>query len=181
MTRLMSYTTSLLAFTVSIAAFTAFAELHQNTLTIDATNRENWPYINLTKGETVDIADPATSMAWDLGFKQTAVIVNGGVSGPGKTGALALKDISFEVVLEAPAEGDYVSDTDQIATFARGDGWYTYTGPPNHWILPNPKVYVLQIDADAKAQPQAHIITRKSVLSVITKITKSKKVRQTSL
>ena len=45
------YTTSLLVFTVSIAVFTVYAELHQNTLTIDATNRENWAYINLTKGD----------------------------------------------------------------------------------------------------------------------------------
>ena len=118
---------------------------------VDATNRENWAYINLTTGETVDIADPATSMAWNLGFKRTEVIANGGVSGPGKTGALVLKDISFEEVLEAP-EDDYVSDTDQIATFARGDGWYTYTGPPNHWILPNPTVYVLRIATAPKVQ-----------------------------
>ena len=146
------HTTLLLALTVSIAALTASAELHHNTLTVDATDRENWAYLNLTKGETVDIADPATSMAWDLGFKRTEVIVNGGVSGPGKTEALALKDLSFEDVFEAP-EGDYVSDTDQIATFARGDGWYTYTGPPNHWVLPNPKVYVLRIASDTKAKP----------------------------
>ena len=146
------YTTTLVVFTVSIAIFTATAELHQNKLTVDATDRENWAYVNLTEGETVDIADAATSLAWDLGFKRTGVIVNGGVSGPGKTGALALKDISFEDVLEAP-EGDYVSDTNQIATFARGDGWYTYTGPPNHWVLPNPKVYVLRIAADTQTQP----------------------------
>ena len=152
MTQLMFHTTSLLAITVSIVVLTASAELHQNTLTVDATDRENWAYVNLTKGETVDIADPATSMAWDLGFKRTAVIANGGISGPGKTGALVLKDISFEDVLEAP-EGDYVSDTDQIATFARGDGWYTYTGPPNHWVLPNPIVYALRIAVNPKAQP----------------------------
>ena len=152
MTRLMPYTTSLLALTVSIAVLTASAELHQHTLTVDATDHENWAYINLTKGEMVDITDPATSMAWDLGFKRTEVTANGGASGPGKTGALILKDISFEGVLKAP-EDDYVSDTDQIATFARGDGWYTYTGPPNHWVLPNPKVYVLRIAADAKTQP----------------------------
>ena len=91
-------------------------------------------------------------MVWDLGFKRTEVIVNGGVNGPGKTGTLALKDISFEDVLKAP-EDDYVSDTDQIATFARGEGWYTYTGPPNHWILPNPKIYVLRTAADTKTQP----------------------------
>ena len=152
MTRLMPYTTSLLALTVSIAVLTASAELHQHTLTVDATDRENWAYINLTKGEMVDITDPATSMAWDLGFKRTEVIANGGANGPGKTGALALKDISFEDVLEAP-ESNYVSDTDQIATFARGDGWYTYTGPPNHWVLPNPKVYVLRIAPDTQTEP----------------------------
>ena len=150
MTRLM-YTT--LLFTVSIAVFTASAELHQNTLTVDATDRENWAYVNLTEGETIDIADPAASMAWDLGFKRTEVIANGGVSGPGKTGALALEDIPFEDVLEAP-EGEYISDTEQIATFARGDGWYTYTGPPNHWILPNPKVYILRIPADPAAESE---------------------------
>ena len=36
------YTTTLLVFTVSVAVFTASAELHQNILTVDATNRENW-------------------------------------------------------------------------------------------------------------------------------------------
>lgn len=152
MTRLMVYTTSIMVFTVSIAVFTVSAELHQNTLTVDATDRENWAYINLTEGEMVDIADAASSLAWDLGFKRTEVIANGGVSGPGKTGALVVKDISFEDVLEAP-EDNYVSDTDQIATFKRGDGWYTYTGPPNHWVLPNPKVYVLRIARDPKVQP----------------------------
>ena len=34
------YTTILLVFTVSVAVFTASAELHQNTLTVDATDRE---------------------------------------------------------------------------------------------------------------------------------------------
>ena len=67
---------------------------------------------------------------------------------------MALEDISFEDVLEAPEEA-YVSDTEQIATFARGDGWYTYTGPPNHWVLPNPKVYVLQISADPTAESES--------------------------
>ena len=151
MTQLMVYTTLIVVFTVSIAVFTVFAELHQNTLTVDATDRENWAYVNFTEGETVDIADAASSLAWDLGFKRTEVIANGGVSGPGKTGALALKDITFEEVLEAP-EGDYVSDTDQITTFKQGNGWYTYTGPPNHWVLPNPKIYVLRIATGAETQ-----------------------------
>lgn len=59
MTRLMFHTTSLLAITVSIVVLTASAELHQNTPTVDATDRENWAYVNVTKGEAVDIADKA--------------------------------------------------------------------------------------------------------------------------
>lgn len=55
MTRLMFHTTSqckaktnyailgiILVFTVSMAVLTAPAELHQNTLMVDATDRENW-------------------------------------------------------------------------------------------------------------------------------------------
>lgn len=49
------YTTSLLVFTLSIAVLTASAELHQNTLMVDATNRENWAYINLTTGEVESV------------------------------------------------------------------------------------------------------------------------------
>lgn len=71
------------------------------------------------------------------------MIVNGGVSGPGEGSALILDGVQFEDIVEAP-EGDYVPDTDQITAIARGDGWYTYTGPPNHWILPNDWVYILQ-------------------------------------
>ena len=40
MTRLM-YTTLLLVFTISTIVLTVEAELHQNTLTVDATDREN--------------------------------------------------------------------------------------------------------------------------------------------
>ncbi len=143
MKRLMFFTTSLIIFSFSCVILNTHAEIHQNTLTIDATDRDNWVFVNLLANETVEIDEPKTSMKWDLGFKRTEVIVNGGTSGPGEGSALALKDIAFEEIHEAPEE-DYVSDTEQIATIARDDGWYTYTGPPNHWILPNSKIYILQ-------------------------------------
>ena len=121
----------------------AEAELHSATVTIDATSREAWTFFSFAAGKPVEIEDHRSSTDWDLGFQRTKVIVNGGVSGPGAGSALVLDGVQFEEVVEAP-EGDYVPDTDQIATIARGDGWYTYTGPPNHWILPNDRVYVLQ-------------------------------------
>lgn len=121
----------------------ADAELHSATVTIDATSREAWTFFSFSAGKTVEIEDHTSSTDWDLGFQRTMVIVNGGVSGPGEGSALILDGVQFEDIVEAP-EGDYVPDTDQIATIARGDGWYTYTGPPNHWILPNDRVYILQ-------------------------------------
>ena len=114
--------------------------------TIDATSREAWTYFSLARGDTVEIADPLNSMDWDLGFQRTQVITNGGISGPGKGGAVMLKDVEFNQVKEAPADG-YVADSDQnLAIVAESEqGWYIYTGPPNHWILPLEKrVFVVQ-------------------------------------
>ena len=114
--------------------------------TIDATSKEVWAYFSLAKGNIVEVADPLNSMDWDLGFQRTKVITNGGVSGPGKGGAVLLKDVDFEGVKEAPA-GGYAVDSDQnLAIVAQSEeGWYIYTGPPNHWILPLEKrVFVVQ-------------------------------------
>ena len=114
--------------------------------TINATSREAWAYFSLAKGDVVEVADPLNSMDWDLGFQRTKVITNGGVSGPGKGGAVLLKDVDFEGVKEAPAGGYAVDSGQNLAIAAQSEeGWYIYTGPPNHWILPLEKrVFVVQ-------------------------------------
>ena len=114
--------------------------------TIDATSREAWTYFSLARGDTVEVADPLNSMDWDLGFQRTTVITNGGISGPGKGGAVLLKDVAFEGVKEAPAGGYAVDSDETLAIVAQSEeGWYIYTGPPNHWILPLEKrVFVVQ-------------------------------------
>lgn len=114
--------------------------------TIDATSKEVWAYFSLAKGNVVEVADPLNSMDWDLGFQRTTVITNGGISGPGKGGAVLLKDVEFEGVKEAPAGGYAVDADENLAIVAQSEeGWYIYTGPPNHWILPLEKrVFVVQ-------------------------------------
>ena len=114
--------------------------------TIDATNREAWAYFSFAKGDVLEVVAPENSMDWDLGFQRTTVKLNGGVSGAGKGSSVMLKDVEFEDVKEAPADG-YVADTDDtFAIVAQSEqGWYIYTGPPNHWILPLEKrVFVVQ-------------------------------------
>ncbi len=124
----------------------AAPQLDVVSFTIDASSREAWAYFSFTKGDTVEVADPLNSMDWDLGFQRTVVITNGGVSGPGKGGALMLKDVEFEGVKEAPADGYAVdSDADLAIVAASEEGWYIYTGPPNHWVLPlEQRVFVVQ-------------------------------------
>ena len=116
------------------------------SFTIDATSREAWAYFSFTTGDTVEVADPLNSMDWDLGFQRTKVITNGGISGPGKGSATLLKDVEFEGVKEAPADGYAVDSDANLAIVAESEeGWYIYTGPPNHWILPlEQRVFVVQ-------------------------------------
>ena len=114
--------------------------------TIDATNKETWAYFSFAKGDVLEVAAPLNSMDWDLGFQRTTVKLNGGVSGAGKGSAVMLEDMAFEGVKEAPADG-YAADSDEnLAIIAQSEkGWYIYTGPPNHWILPLEKrVFVVQ-------------------------------------
>ena len=121
-------------------------QLEVVNFTIDATSKEVWVYFSLAQGDVVEVADPLNSMDWDLGFQRTKVITNGGASGPGKGGAVLLKDVEFEGVKEAPAGGYAVDSDENLAIVAQSEeGWYIYTGPPNHWILPLEKrVFVVQ-------------------------------------
>ncbi|MEQ8425687.1 MAG: HmuY family protein [Cyclobacteriaceae bacterium] len=78
-------------------------------------------------GGVVANSDSATSN-WDLGFRGTTIIVNGGTSGPGTAQAQVLTGI-FDELLEAPETGYFF---DSAPTYAiptgSGNGWYNATG-----------------------------------------------------
>ena len=121
-------------------------ELESLTFTIDATNREAWAYFSFATGDVVEVEDAENSDAWDIGFQRTQVKLNGGISGPGMGSVLMLTETTFEDVTEAPADG-YKADTeDTLAIVPQSEkGWYIYTGPPAHWILPlENRVFVLK-------------------------------------
>ena len=116
------------------------------TFTIDATNREAWAYFSFASGDIVNVEDAENSEAWDLGFQRTQVKLNGGISGPGMGSVAMLTETTFEAVTVAPAEG-YLADTeDTLAILPQSEkGWYIYTGPPAHWILPlEDRVFVIK-------------------------------------
>lgn len=82
------------------------------------------------KNGAVASADSA-STKWDIAFRATTIIVNGGVSGPGQGAAQVLTGI-FSDTKEAPASG-YTQDTSAgyaIPT-GSGKGWYNYNPTTN--------------------------------------------------
>ncbi len=116
------------------------------TFTIDATNREAWVYFSFATGDVVEVEDAENSDAWDIGFQITKVKLNGGISGPGMGSVVMLTETTFEAVTAAPADG-YKADTeDTLAIVPQSEkGWYIYTGPPTHWILPlEDRVFVIK-------------------------------------
>lgn len=82
-----------------------------------------------------DRADSA-STKWDIGFRGTTIIFNGGTSGPGQGAAQVLSDTLFAEVTAAP-EGGYVADGSNTCTggyavcTGSGSGWYNYDSSQN--------------------------------------------------
>ena len=78
-------------------------------------------------GATVSNSDSVTTK-WDIGFRGTTIIVNGGKSGPGSAQAQIVTGI-FDEVTEAPETG-YASDngTTYAIPTGSGNGWYNAAG-----------------------------------------------------
>ena len=81
-------------------------------------------------GTIIANTDSATTK-WDVGFRRTTIIINGGTSGPGAAGAI-VKTGLFDELLEAPSDGYLKDDKNATVKYAiptgSGNGWYTYDG-----------------------------------------------------
>ena len=122
-------------------------------------------YFSFETGGVVD-----ASANWDIGFKGTTLVFNGGTSGSGQGGAL-IQLGTFDEKIEAPESTAFRTDSDSEFAVPTGsdNGWYNYSGPPNFLITPlagriimvktndgkYAKVEVLSYYKDAPAQPNA--------------------------
>lgn len=95
---------------------------------LPGTNR--FTLFRLRDSTVVANADSASGH-WDLGFRGTTLIVNGGTSGPGQ-GAALIQDGIFEELNTAPTTG-YATDAAPHYAIPTGSGrgWYTYNGQTN--------------------------------------------------
>ena len=97
-----------------------------NDVPADTGSTGEFTFVNLSRGE---IVTDSASTDWDLGFAQTTIITNGGVSGPGNGGAYVLNNITFEEVTEVPTNitiGEDAAAGDFAIPTGSGNGWYNY-------------------------------------------------------
>jgi hypothetical protein len=88
-------------------------------------------FFSLATRSVVPSSDSA-SQKWDIAFRGTNILINGGTSGPGGGGAFIWNG-AFDNLGTIPA--DSVFRVDNAPTYAitsgSGKGWYNYDGPAN--------------------------------------------------
>lgn len=87
---------------------------------------------SLESNKVIDNADSATTK-WDVGFRGTTIITNGGNSGPGAGGAFIYTG-TFGDLSQISADSTFRTDnapTSYAIKTGSGNGWYSYNGATN--------------------------------------------------
>lgn len=74
----------------------------------------------------------SNSTKWDIGFRGTTIIVNGGTSGPGNGGAFVYVG-TFDDLVDVPVDSTFKVDAAPTYAITTGSnkGWYLYNAPVN--------------------------------------------------
>ena len=116
---------------------------------INASSENNWVYFDFSRGKVVNIHDK-TSLEWDLAFRRSKVISNGGATNKfGKAGLINLGSLSFDQVADVPLD-NYTPDT---PTKTETENpilvkWYSYNYL-THKLSAKPNTYAVKT-ADSK-------------------------------
>jgi len=117
---------------------------------INASSENNWVYFDFSRGRVVKIQDQ-TSLEWDLAFRRSKVISNGGATNKfGRAGLIDLgNSAEFNQITEAPLN-NYIQDS---ATRTETENsillkWYRYNYL-THKLTPKPNTYAVKT-ADEK-------------------------------
>ena len=83
--------------------------LSTRIVTVNASSEKEYVYFNFSNGKPVKIHD-SSSLEWDLAFRRSKIITNGGASSKlGKAGLIDLGPLGFDMVTEVPKD-NYVVD-----------------------------------------------------------------------
>lgn len=116
---------------------------------LDATSSSHFIYYSFARRDTVTLTDSQASSdtAWNVGFKRSTIIMNGGVSGAGDDEGVDLAAhghadstdfLGFDNLAEI-GSSEWASDSYNLVI----DEWYSYN-QIDHTLVPSLKVYVMK-------------------------------------
>lgn len=108
--------------------------------TMEATHERDWSYFDFSRGSPVRRPGP---LEWDLAFRRSRILVNGGEGFPGRGGIVDLGAVAFEEVIEAPADGYRGTEAGRDSLQPDLDEWYDY-GFTSHVLTARPRVYAVR-------------------------------------
>ena len=123
--------------------------LNSRVTTVNASSEKEYVYFSLQSGKVIKIHDPS-SLEWDLAFRRSKVITNGGASSRlGKAGLIDLGPVGFDTVTEVPKDNymlDVSTRTDTENPVILKPYNYNYL---THKLKPKKNVYAART-ADSK-------------------------------
>ncbi len=108
--------------------------------TIDATHEREWRYFDFSRGSRVEDPGP---LDWDLAFRRSRILVNGGEGFPGQGGAIDLGEVDLEAVDSVPAAGYRGTIALRDSVHPALEEWYDY-GFTSHVLEARPRVYAIR-------------------------------------
>jgi hypothetical protein len=91
---------------------------------------KHYTFYSLADGKQIAYTD-SNSTKWDVAFKSTTILINGGTSGPGQGGAQVYTGL-FADLVTAPTTGYSVDGAAAKAIpTGSGNGWYAYSSTTN--------------------------------------------------
>ena len=133
------YTTGLLLLTGLCTWAQSFTTTGPKTIfELNANSTVHYTFFNFETGKEVALADSNTNK-WDIAFRGTTVLLNGGTSGPSTVTGQIVTSTTFNTLAIAPTSGYNADAATKAIPTGSGNGWYNYNsianGPP-HSITP---------------------------------------------
>ncbi|MBS1627832.1 MAG: HmuY family protein [Bacteroidetes bacterium] len=89
----------------------------------------HFTFYSLETGQQISNTDSATTK-WDIAFRSTTILINGGTSGPANGGAFVQKGVTFDTYNTISSDSTFKIDgmngVARAITTGSGNGWYSY-------------------------------------------------------
>ncbi len=89
----------------------------------------HFSFYSLETGQQIASSDSATAK-WDIAFRSTTILINGGTSGPANGGAFVQRGVTFDtyntISTDSTFKIDGINGVVRAIPTGSGNGWYSY-------------------------------------------------------